>query len=206
MTPPTGILGAGISVDNHGSGAVGCTVVHKSNSPDSCDRDGLVFRTPYEKALQASCPTDLDLSPILQSKSFHIIGTPSTFIQCLDAIIDLRHEHRIVSSLPPIIWQPAPSGCHNTEIIQHMQNCRHIDVFSPTSIELWSLVEFEPSEEEMHLFSRKKIEQMAEVFVSPGIGKTGGHGVMVIRCVGRSGSLHFIAGVLVIPAALVPAP
>ncbi|KKY36897.1 putative mak32 protein [Diaporthe ampelina] len=107
---------------------------------DDYETRAFKYTTP-KKRLVAS---DLSGSPLLQSRSFHIICSPSRCRELVTELLTLRKDEappeedggRGGYSRPAIIWEPVPDLCTPDELL-NLTNCLPlVDVCSPNHSEL----------------------------------------------------------------------
>lgn len=94
------------------------------------------------------------------------------------SLSSLRKDHGLQRQ-HLIVWEPAPLSCNKEHLESHVQACLFVDVFSPNHLELEALVH--GKSETSPLFSRKLIQEYAQVFLNAGIGREG-RGAIVVRC------------------------
>ncbi|CAH0058512.1 unnamed protein product [Clonostachys solani] len=121
-------------------------------------------------------------SPLLGASAFHFLEVPDI----LEVQINQLRSTRTVSAIggvPKIVWEPKPSACQSNGLDSHLRACKLVDVFSPTHIELQSLIGCDINAS----FSRVSIESCAEIFLASGISSTSA-GYVVVRC-GKYGNM-----------------
>ncbi|KAL2275697.1 hypothetical protein FJTKL_01652 [Diaporthe vaccinii] len=98
------------------------------------------YTTPKKRLVAA----DLSGSPLLQSRAFHIICSPSRCRELVTELLTLRKDEALPEddegrggySRPVIIWEPVPDLCTPDELL-NLTNCLPlVDVCSPNHSEL----------------------------------------------------------------------
>lgn len=124
-----------------------------------------------------------DLSPeLLQSKSFHLICSPTRCVEMVARIHDRRREafgHDC--KRPSIIWEPVPDLCTAAELETTYKAVQHVDVISPNHEELGSLFNF------VHQsgVDRAAVKRHCNQLLARGVGPTN-DGSVVVRA-GKEG-------------------
>lgn len=130
-------------------------------------------------------PSDLEGTPLLQSKAFHFLATPEQLTNFASQLARTRAANRI-DVKPLLIWEPAPPSCNFAARDAHLQAARLVDIYSPNHVEF--LATFEPNDKiEPPMFDKNTIRNRALSLLQSGVGKDG-EGVVIIRC-GENGSL-----------------
>jgi sugar/nucleoside kinase (ribokinase family) len=80
--------------------------------------------------------------PLLASKSFHLICSPTRCIDLVKSILSLRKSVRPRSPLPRpfFIWEPVPDLCVPDQLLETTRALSYIDICSPNHTELGSLM------------------------------------------------------------------
>lgn len=120
-------------------------------------------------------PTHFKTTPLLSSRSFHILASP---LECLNHISDLFSLRRIAgfTRQPIIIWEPRPASCSAENLDDFIRAVRLVDVFSPNHIELAAIFGIlMPTK-----VDRVVIQEMASKFLKAEIGSSG-HGAVIVR-------------------------
>jgi sugar/nucleoside kinase (ribokinase family) len=126
-------------------------------------------------------------TPLLWSKSFHLICSPLRCIDLVKNILRLRQEAlgRASSPRPLFIWEPVPDICISTEYDNCLKALQHVDVVSPNHGELGGFFGRDTNGKEHVDF--RLIESLCEQWLDSGIGADGKGGV-VVRC-GKDGCI-----------------
>lgn len=109
-------------------------------------------------------PSDLQSSPILTSKVFHMLSTPQEVLKDVEDLLALRL--RLHLPRPLIIWEPRPTSCILSNLCPLLEAIKHVDIVSPNHVELLTFF----GEPTTPPFSRIQIEVLAQVFVDSGVG------------------------------------
>jgi sugar/nucleoside kinase (ribokinase family) len=130
---------------------------------------------------------DLIGTPLLWSKSFHLICSPLRCIDLVENIIALRKKlTKAAYSRPPVfIWEPVPDLCTTEEFDNCLKALKYVDVVSPNHGELGGFFGKETDGKD-HVDCRT-IETLCVQWIESGIGP-GGNGGVVVRC-GKDGCL-----------------
>ncbi|KAM6525726.1 hypothetical protein FALCPG4_011261 [Fusarium falciforme] len=123
-------------------------------------------------------PSDLKTSTLLNAQSFHFLATPDNLVKHITSLSSLRKDHGLQGQ-HLIVWEPAPLSCNKEHLESHLQACRFVDVFSPNHLELEALVHGKPRNASP--FSRKRIQEDAQVFLDVGIRQEE-RAAIVVRC------------------------
>lgn len=124
------------------------------------------YTTPKKRLVAA----DLSGSPLLQSRSFHIICSPSRCRELVTELLTLRKdeappeddEGRGGYSRPIIIWEPVPDLCTPDELL-NLTNCLPlVDVCSPNHSELAGFMGDSGIDPETGEISTVAVEQACE--------------------------------------------
>ncbi|ORY18504.1 Ribokinase-like protein [Clohesyomyces aquaticus] len=83
---------------------------------------------------------DLMLTPLLWSKSFHLICSPTRCIELVESILRSRGHplDRKSDKRPLFIWEPVPDLCTPEELTDCYKSLKYVDVVSPNHSELGS--------------------------------------------------------------------
>lgn len=122
-------------------------------------------------------------TPLLWSRSFHLICSP---LRCIDLVENiLRLRGNTSSQRPLFIWEPVPDLCVPEEYENCLEALRHVDVVSPNHGELGGF--FSKDTNGTDHIDYRLIESLCDQWRQSGIGADG-NGGMVIRC-GKDGCL-----------------
>lgn len=114
-------------------------------------------------------------TPLLSSRSFHILASPEELVDRVSSLMEFRWkagiEHR-----PLILWEPRPSSCTPANLEAMVNAVKMVDVFSPNHIEFAQLFGSPYPE----VVDREVLEKYALQFIDAGIGPTN-HGSVVLR-------------------------
>jgi sugar/nucleoside kinase (ribokinase family) len=126
-------------------------------------------------------------TPLLWSKSFHLICSPLRCIDLVKNILTLRKQASGTSPSPKpmFIWEPVPDLCVPSEFENCLEALKHVDVVSPNHGELGGFFGKDTNGQE-HVDYRL-IESLCEQWLASGIGSEGNGGI-VVRC-GKDGCL-----------------
>jgi sugar/nucleoside kinase (ribokinase family) len=121
-------------------------------------------------------PRDLLNTPLLLSRSFHFLASPSDTKDQIRELLNLRHSLGVKE--PTIIWEPAPPSCIPENLSACLETVEIVDIFSPNHIELAALFGIDLSLGEQ--FDRSVVEGLAHRCLASGIG-TSKQGTIVVR-------------------------
>ncbi|KAF1832043.1 Ribokinase-like protein [Decorospora gaudefroyi] len=126
-------------------------------------------------------------TPLLWSKSFHLICSPLRCIDLVENIVALRKQHARLGSIsrPVFIWEPVPDLCTRGELENCLKTLKHVDVVSPNNAELGGF--FGKNTDGKHHVDFRAVEGLCDQWLESGIGP-GGDGGVVVRC-GKDGCL-----------------
>ncbi|OAL03044.1 Ribokinase-like protein [Phaeosphaeriaceae sp. SRC1lsM3a] len=127
-------------------------------------------------------------TPLLWSKSFHLICSPLRCIDLVENIVRLRKEASTAGhkdSRPLFIWEPVPDLCVPEEYENCLKALRHVDVVSPNHGELGGF--FGKNTNGVDNVNYRLIESLCDTWVQNGIGEDKSGGI-VVRC-GKDGCL-----------------
>ncbi|KAF2744415.1 Ribokinase-like protein [Sporormia fimetaria CBS 119925] len=136
---------------------------------------------------------DLIGTPLLWSKSFHLICHPLRCIDLVENILALRNQSAHTGAKPPrplFIWEPVPDLCTPGELQNTLKALRSVDVVSPNHSELGAL--FGKDTNGPHHVDYRLIEQLCDQWLASGIGENG-KGAVVVRA-GKDGCFVKRAG------------
>jgi sugar/nucleoside kinase (ribokinase family) len=124
-------------------------------------------------------------TPLLWSRSFHLICSPLRCIDLVENILRLRKEalNETPNQDPLFIWEPVPDLCVPEEYENCLKALRHVDVVSPNHGELGGFFGKETNGKDN--VDYRMIESLCEEWMKSGIGADGKGGI-VIRC-GKDG-------------------
>ncbi|KAL5114068.1 hypothetical protein ACEQ8H_008045 [Pleosporales sp. CAS-2024a] len=124
-------------------------------------------------------------TPLLWSRSFHLICSPLRCIDLVKNIQTLRNDQcgAASSSRPLFIWEPVPDLCTPDEYTNCLEALKHVDVVSPNHGELGGFFGADTNGE--HAVNHSQIETLCRQWLQSGIGPHGDGGV-VVRC-GKDG-------------------
>jgi sugar/nucleoside kinase (ribokinase family) len=124
-------------------------------------------------------------TPLLWSKSFHLICSPLRCIDLIENILKLRQEASGTASRsrPLFIWEPVPDLCTSEEYDNCLKALKHVDVVSPNHGELGGFFGADTYGEDTVNFWT--IEQLCDKWLEDGVGPEGKGGI-VVRC-GKDG-------------------
>ncbi|KAL6704912.1 hypothetical protein ACN47E_007457 [Coniothyrium glycines] len=126
-------------------------------------------------------------TPLLWSRSFHLICSPLRCIQLVENILASRSQHanRNAEAKPLFIWEPVPDLCTTAEFSNCLQALKYVDVVSPNHGELSGF--FGTNTDGTDHVDFRAIEELSNQWLESGIGQNG-HGGIVVRC-GKDGCL-----------------
>lgn len=127
-------------------------------------------------------------TPLLWSKSFHLICSPLRCIDLVENITALRKQeddNRARVGRPVFIWEPVPDLCTTEESENCLQALKYVDVVSPNNSELGGF--FGKKTDGEHQVNFRAVEGLCDQWLESGIGPDGNGGV-VVRC-GKDGCL-----------------
>jgi len=126
-------------------------------------------------------------TPLLWSKSFHLICSPLRCIDLVENVLALRNKasHSTSSPRPLFIWEPVPDLCVPEEYENCLTALKHVDVVSPNNGELGGFFGKDTMDED-HV-NYRLIESLCDQWLESGIGAHGKGGI-VVRC-GKDGCL-----------------
>lgn len=126
-------------------------------------------------------------TPLLWSKSFHLICSPLRCIDLVENILALRNQLSEKGSLgrPLFIWEPVPDLCTTEEYANCVKALTYVDVVSPNHGELGGFFGRDTNGKDHVDF--RLIEQLCSQWLESGIG-TDDNGGVVVRC-GKDGCL-----------------
>ncbi|PVI01832.1 Ribokinase-like protein [Periconia macrospinosa] len=113
-------------------------------------------------------------TPLLWSKSFHLICSPLRCIDLVQNILALRNQ---TAPRPLFIWEPVPDLCVPSELDNCLKALPFIDVVSPNNSELGGF--FSESTDQVDHVNYPRIEQLCQEWLKSGIGPEGRGGVVV---------------------------
>lgn len=165
------------------------------NSYDASQKRNFKYLTP-KIPVHVS---DLENQPaFLMSKSFHLISSP---LRCISIVKELLHARKQLSPLAPkpiIVWEPGPSSCLPSELL-NLTNCLpYIDICSPNHVELLGFFSSLPASDEKNdsshsILDTAAIESACEQLLAAMplqtyalVIRCGPHGVYVAKNGGRS--------------------
>lgn len=107
------------------------------NGYDSSENRAFRYATPKLRLDQNALS-----SPLLNSKSYHIISSPTRCIELVTSILSLRKQKKTPNTLPrPLfIWEPVPDLCIPDQLLETTRALSHVDICSPNHAELGSLM------------------------------------------------------------------
>ena len=123
-------------------------------------------------------------TPLLWSKSFHLICSPLRCIDLVESILGLRSS-RQDPARPLFIWEPVPDLCVTTEYEHCLRALKLVDVVSPNSGEMGGFFGRDTNAPD-HVRHRL-IEELGSQWLESGVGPDGS-GAIVVRC-GKDGCL-----------------
>jgi sugar/nucleoside kinase (ribokinase family) len=124
-------------------------------------------------------------TPLLWSRSFHLICSPSRCIDLVENIIRLRNEKSTTKAdpRPLFIWEPVPDLCVPEEYENCLEALKYVDVVSPNNGELGGFFGKDTNGKD-HV-NYRLIESLCQQWLQSGVGVEGKGGV-VVRC-GKDG-------------------
>lgn len=130
---------------------------------------------------------DLVDTPLLWSKSFHLICSPLRCVDLVENILQLREEASPGNSgpCPLFIWEPVPDLCVPGEYENCLKALKYVDVVSPNNGELGGF--FGKDTMDGDQVDYRRVESLCNQWLESGIGAKGEGGV-VVRC-GKDGCL-----------------
>ncbi len=120
-------------------------------------------------------PVHLSSTPLLASRSFHLLSSPEELIGQVPSLIELRREAGI-EHRPLIVWEPRPPSCHSANLEAMLKAVKLVDVFSPNHIEFAQILGIPQPE----ILDRDLVEKHALLFIEAGIGPSK-HGSLLLR-------------------------
>ncbi|KAF2821181.1 Ribokinase-like protein [Ophiobolus disseminans] len=126
-------------------------------------------------------------TPLLWSKSFHLICSPLRCIDLVENILALRKKasKSAPNASPLFIWEPVPDLCVPEEYENCLKALKCVDIVSPNNGELGGFFGKDTMNKD-HVKYRL-IESLCNRWLESGIGADGGGGI-VVRC-GKDGCL-----------------
>jgi sugar/nucleoside kinase (ribokinase family) len=124
-------------------------------------------------------------TPLLWSKSFHLICSPLRCIDLVENVLRLRKEASsdTPGPRPLFIWEPVPDLCIPAEYENCLRALRHVDVVSPNHGELGGFFGEETNGKDY--VNYRMIESLCNEWIQSGVGADGKGGI-VVRC-GKDG-------------------
>ena len=80
---------------------------------------------------------------LLQSQTFHIIGTPKRCIEIVKGILSKRHEILEANEIPYFVWEPMEHSCLSQNLPVFLEAMRLVTIFSPNEDEFAKLLGIE---------------------------------------------------------------
>jgi sugar/nucleoside kinase (ribokinase family) len=130
---------------------------------------------------------DLVDTPLLWSKSFHLICSPLRCMELAEKILRLRLtavSHKL-DPRPLIIWEPVPDLCIPGEYEKCLRALKFVDVVSPNNGELGGFFGKDTMDGDHVNF--RLVESLCDQWLESGVGPNGEGGI-VVRC-GKDGCL-----------------
>lgn len=126
-------------------------------------------------------------TPLLWSKSFHLICSPLRCIDLVENILALREKEfgSASTSRPLFIWEPVPDLCVPEEYENCLKALKHVDVVSPNNGELGGF--FEKDTMDGDHVNQRLLGALCDTWLESGISATRDGGI-VVRC-GKDGCL-----------------
>jgi len=126
-------------------------------------------------------------TPLLWSKSFHLICSPLRCVDLVENVLVLRNKasNSTSSPRPLFIWEPVPDLCVPEEYENCLKALKHVDVVSPNNGELGGFFGKDTMDKD-HV-NYRMIESLCGQWLESGIGADGKGGI-VVRC-GKDGCL-----------------
>jgi len=127
-------------------------------------------------------------TPLLWSKSFHLICSPLRCIDLVENITTLRKQQdpsRAGVQRAVFIWEPVPGLCTTDEFENCLKALKYVDVVSPNNSELGGF--FGKKTDGEHQVNFRAVEGLCGQWLESGIGPDGNGGI-VVRC-GKDGCL-----------------
>jgi sugar/nucleoside kinase (ribokinase family) len=130
---------------------------------------------------------DLVDTPLLWSKSFHLICSPLRSMELAGQILRLRMTavSQNLDPRPLTIWEPVPDLCVPGEYGNCLRALRHVDVVSPNNGELGGFFGIDTMDGDHVNF--RLVESLCDIWLRSGVGPRGEGGI-VVRC-GKDGCL-----------------
>ncbi|KAF1995318.1 Ribokinase-like protein [Amniculicola lignicola CBS 123094] len=120
-------------------------------------------------------------TPLLWSKSFHLICSPVRCIDLVTSILALRDQSLGVAGAtkarPLFIWEPVPDLCTVNETANCLEALKHVDVVSPNHSELGGFFGKDANGKD-HV-NYRMIELLCGQWLKTGIGLEGKGGIVV---------------------------
>lgn len=118
-------------------------------------------------------------TPLLWSKSFHLICSPLRCIDLVENILTLRNQSTggRLSPRPLFIWEPVPDLCTSPELSNCVKALKCVDVVSPNHSELGGF--FGENTNGVEHVEYRLIERLCDRWLDSGIGVDGQGGIVV---------------------------
>jgi sugar/nucleoside kinase (ribokinase family) len=167
----------------------GCSTVYKQE----VDRPSTRGRLSYKDELGTKTfeyltpplpilPSHLTATPLLQSRSFHLLSTPGELLAIIAELLSLR-EKADIRQRPLIVWEPRPASCVTEDFSSFSDAAKHVDIFSPNHIEFAQIFDA-PNPE---VLDKHYLERHAELLLECGVGHCG-KGAVLLRA-GETGCM-----------------
>lgn len=128
---------------------------------------------------------DLKDTPLLWSRSFHLICSPLRCIELVQNILALRGQSGRGENQPLFIWEPVPDLCVAAEYANCLEALKYVDVVSPNNSELGGF--FGHKTDGPDHVDHRLLESLCSQLLESGIGRNAKGGI-VVRC-GKDGCL-----------------
>ncbi|KAK6512931.1 hypothetical protein TWF506_009093 [Arthrobotrys conoides] len=136
-------------------------------------------------------PDDFVNTPLVNSRSFHLICSPDRCRDIINSLSSLRSSPKE----PIMLWEPVPNLCTPEELPTCLEVLKLVSVVSPNAAELGGFYGLSESEAE----NRGSIEENAEKWYLSGIGLRG-DGPIIVRA-GKAGCyIRYCGGKKWLPA------
>jgi sugar/nucleoside kinase (ribokinase family) len=123
--------------------------------------------------------TALAGTPLLWSKSFHLICSPLRCIDLVQNILAMRNQSdkHASETRPLFIWEPVPDLCTSEELTNCLEALKMVDVVSPNHSELGGF--FEVNTHGKNHVDYRSVEALCHQWLESGIGPEGRGGIVV---------------------------
>jgi sugar/nucleoside kinase (ribokinase family) len=150
-----------------------CQIPGRVSNPSPCA--AFRYTTPKLRIDHAA----LANTPLLWSRSFHLICSPLRCIDLVENILALRSQSVGMESTsrPLFIWEPVPDLCTSEELANCLKALKYVDVVSPNHSELGDFFETDTNSKDHVDF--RAIEGLCDQWLQSGIGSERQGGIVV---------------------------